>query len=370
MKTLGGAVLVLIVSCLALIPSAAGKTAIGVKILHLSAPLEALAMSGNRVAFDVEGTYPVPNRVFVWNVGTGATTKVSGVQTGKADGSALGGLNRLAIAGDRVAWRISGGGNSEADDEVYSSSLLAPKERRVGSAVREGNQCGAGAGGPAPACAGTWFGGVVASGHDLLVNRWTTDSSGAITGGGLYRLVGTLLKPFVMGGQGVEAVAADSARIAVLQWQWYFPDTAINVYSASGTPLTTIALAAQPDAVELSGRHLLVLEPANKLALYDAVTGELTKTFTLFKNRRAQAVAVHGDVAVYSVPSTYRGKTSVRALNLTTGKDSFVGRLPGHIHQLRMDWAGLAYANDAWNGHGYDVRLVYRPLALVDAAVQ
>jgi hypothetical protein len=380
MKKLVGTILVLAVAgwCVAPIPNAAGTTtAIGVRIVHTSGPIEALAMSGNRIAFDVQsiapgdGTHGVtPNRVFVWNVGTDTATRVSGVKTAGADGDAWGGVNRLAIAKDQVAWRVTSGGNEEADDDLYSSSLPAPRERHVAGAVRSGGQCGTGAGGPTPACAGTWFGGVVGSGSKILVNRWTTDTSGAITGGGLYVLDGTKLKPFVAGGAAVEAVAADSARVAVQQWRWYTPDSTINVYSASGTPLATVTPAAQPDEVALSGRNLLVLEPKGTLALYDAATGSLTKTFTLHKSRQAEAIAVHGSVAVYSIPSIYRGKTSVRALNLTTGKDSFVDRLPGHIEQLRMDSFGAVYANDAWSVHGYAVKVVFRPFADVAAAVR
>lgn len=370
MKSLVGttAALALAGCCLVLIPSAAGTTGRGAKTVHLNSPISALAMSGTRVAYDVAPEFGGPNRILVWNVRTGMTTKVSGRRTAGADGTVGGGVNRLAIAGNRVAWRIATGGNSEADEDVYTSSVLAPKERHVASSVRDGNQCGAGIAGPLPACAGTWFGGFVASGGKLLVNRWTTDTSGAITGGGLYKLHGTKLNPFVLAGTAVDAVAADSQRIAVQQWHWYDPDPTINVYSSSGNPLTTVTPAVQPREVALSGHNLVVLEP-RKLVLYDAQTGALKNTFTLHHGWQANAIAVHGDVAVYST-ATFRRYNSVRAINLATGKDSFVGRLRGRIQQLRMDSAGVAYANYAWTGHGYDNEVVFRPFAEVAAAVR
>ncbi len=203
----------------------------------------------------------------------------------------------------------------------------------------------------------------------ILVNRWTTDTSGAITGGGLYTLHGTKLKPFVLAGTAVEAVAADSNRIAVQQWRWYDPDPTINVYSSSGVLLTTVTPAVQPREVALSGSNLVVLEP-RKLVLYDAQTGALTKTFTLHKSRQAEAIAVEGNVAVYSIPSTHRGQASVRALNLTTGKDgvhrpsSGADRAAPHglgrrcVREQRLERARVR------------VELVFRPLAEVAAAVR
>ena len=377
MKTLACAGIAIAAACspLALIPSAAGTTASSVKVVHLSAPLEALALSGNRIAYDVQATPPagkqreIPNRVYVWNTGTGAITKVSGKQTAGADGFVGSGVAKLAIAGTRVAWFIAAHSNSETDDDVYSSSVLAPKERLVREAIRLGNACGAGQAGPTPACTGTWLGGVVTAGREILVNRWTTDSTGAITGGGLYTLHGTKLKPFAAGSAAVEAVAADRHRVAVAQWRWFYPDSTLNVFSARGTPVSSITPAGPPKAVALSGRNLLVLEAHGKLALYDGQTGALKRTFTLHRGWQAGAIAVYGDVAAYSTAAS-RPVNSVRALNLTTGKDRLVDRLRGQIPLLRMDSFGLAYANDSYTASGYDIELVFRPLAQVVAAVR
>jgi hypothetical protein len=361
------AVLALAGWCLALIPSAAGTTASGARSVHLHAPVAGLAMSGNRVAYDVASNGSSPNRVFVWNLRTGVTKRMSGRHTAGANSTVGVGVNGLAIAGNQVAWRITEGGNSEADEYVFTSSWLAPKERHVATSIRYGDECGAAGG--STACAGTWFGGFVAAGDEILVNKWTTDTTGAITGGGLYKLQGTTLKPFVLGGTAVEAVAADSRRIAVQQWRWGTPDPTINVYSVTGNLLTTVTPAAQPRGIALSGRNLLVLGPSAKLAVYDAQTGALKKTFTLVNPKRSHAIAVHGNVAVYSTAISRRG--IVRALNLTTGKDVLIGHLRGQIAQLRMSSAGVVYANYSWiYKQGYQIDLVFRPLAKVAAAVK
>jgi hypothetical protein len=133
--------------------------------------------------------------------------------------------------------------------------------------------------------------------------------------------------------------------------------------------LTTVTPAAQPKQVALSGRNLLVLLPSAKLAVYDAQTGALKTTYTLVNPKRSHAIAVHGNIAVYS--TAIRRRAYVRALNLTTGKDLVIDELRGQIAQLRMSRNGVAYANYSWIYHrGYQIDLVYRPLAQVAAEVK
>ncbi len=241
--------------------------------------------------------------------------------------------------------------------------------------VRSGNQCGAGRGGYAPACAGTWLGGVVGSGKRILVNRWTTDTTGAISNAGLYALKGTTLEPVAMGSETVQAVAADSRRVAVLQWRWLPNEKTIHVYSATGRPLVSMTPSRQPEAIALGGRNLVVLTHNGKLFHYDARTGSLGKIFTPHGSPNQQVLAVHGNIAVYSMPVHYSGsgpigKSVIRVLNLSTGKDRPVGYLPGQITLARMDSTGLVYANDLWTSRkGYVNQLVFLPFKRVAAAV-
>jgi hypothetical protein len=357
------------VSALALVASAAGTPASGVKAIRPHGLVVALALDGSRVAF-ANGS-----AVVVWNLRTGKQTKVG--RTGDAH------LGGLAIAGSRVAWLTRSGGNEEADDYLYTSSLLRPKQRQVAEEVRSGSQCGAGRSGYQPACAGTWLGGVVGSGNRILVNRWTTNRAGAITKGGLYALKGKTFRPVAAGPRTAEAVTADSARVAVLQWRWLRPEKTIHVYSSTGTPLWSVTPTSWPPlGIAVSGRNLVVLEPNGTLALYDARTGSLRKTFHLHakeppKQERSytnprwlQALSVQGNIAVYSKPVRLnkRGipsESAIHALNLSSGKDRTIGRSPGQIPFSRIDSVGLVYITQ---GNGGD-KVVFVPFKQVTAAV-
>jgi hypothetical protein len=85
--------------------------------------------------------------------------------------------------------------------------------------------------------------------------------------------------------------------------------------------------------------------------------------------------AVHGEIAVYSAPVHHSGsgpigKSAIRALNLSTGKDRPVAYLRGQIALARMDSTGLVYANDLWtSSKGYLDRIAFLPFKAVAAAV-
>src|SRR5215471_7154316 len=188
------------VAALALGAGAARTSTTATKVLRFHAPIVALALDGNHVAYDLgvsdaDRNGKIANRtnkVLVWNLRTNATTKVSGKRTAGADDTGTGsGVVGLAIAGSRVAWMFNQGGNTEGDDYVYTSSVAKPKEQHVASAMRTGDNC---AGRSDSSCAGKWLGGVVGSGNLIALNRWTTDAQGSITSGGLYTLSGTQMK--------------------------------------------------------------------------------------------------------------------------------------------------------------------------------
>jgi len=354
MKKLCGVSLVLAagISGLALVASASGTPAVGTKVIRPHGLIVALALDRNRVA------YALGDKVFVWNLGTRKRSKVSGRQTRADAGKVL----ELSIAGSQVAWYMNAFGNLESDDYLFTSSLLKPKERLVATAVRMGDNCGAGAALPLwpPPCAGKGLGGLVASGNRILVNRWTADATPALTHAGLYALNGTRLKAVAIGTGTAKAVAADSQRVVVLH-----PDGSLGLYSAAGESLFSVTPTARVEEVALSGRNLVVLEPGGKLALYDARTGSLRKAFTLQGARNSSsALDAQGNIVVYSSGS------SIRALNLSSGKDRPVGRLPGRITLARIDSTGLVYTNDFWtDSHGYADKLVFLPFKQVAAAV-
>lgn len=361
--TLGRALLVLTagsLSGLALVAGAAGTTAThSAKVTHLQQPVVALAVDGDRVAYNL-GARNAPNpravsKVLVWNVGTGKTIKVSGKKTASADVTSTGmGVFQLAIAGSRVAWLVNEGGNLESDDYLFTSSLTHPKERQVASALRSGDGClGRGAAG----CAGPWLGGLVGSGNEIALNRWTTDSQGEMTSGGLYALEGTQTKSIATGVNTVSAVSADGGREAVLR-----SDGSVAVYSKSGSVLAAVN-PPNAEAVALSGKNLVVLSKGRTLEVYDAHTGLLQKTLSTHGKGGPENLDVQGNVA------TYTSNSSVRAVNLSSGKDRVVGTLGNRIALARIGTAGLAYAANGTRASFGKSTLVFVPLARVKAAV-
>src|SRR5215475_5859241 len=108
MKELRRAFLVLTVgllSGLALVASAAGTAANrAAKVRHVDGLITAVALDGNRIAY---GMHPAStkDKVEIWNVRTGKTTRVSGIHTQRDGDSSTGsGIFQLALAGTRVAW--------------------------------------------------------------------------------------------------------------------------------------------------------------------------------------------------------------------------------------------------------------------------
>jgi hypothetical protein len=362
---------------LALVASAAGRpSASSTRTKHFKAPIEALSLSGSRIAYDLGTSYADrhgkianrANQVLVWNLHTGATTKVSGRQTGRADGTGAGtGVVQLAIVGTRVAWLVNEGGNLEGDDYLFASSVAKPKERAVASAIRSGDNC---PGREASHCAGPWLGGLVSSGSQILANRWTTDGSGSVTDGGLYAVNGAKMSSVASGPDTVEAASADGSRVVVLR-----SSGIVAVYSTAGGSPLTVTPAPRARAVALSGRNLVVLEFGGKLGVFDSQTGALRKTFTLHGNPKfLQALAVHGNVAVYSKPVHFKTDAvsvgAIHAINLSTGKDRVVGTLNGAITLAQIGSAGLVYASNGYGafraGNG---TLAFTPFARVAAAV-
>jgi hypothetical protein len=336
---------------LTLAAGAAGRTATtGPAVRHAQGQIEALALDGSRVAYDVGSTTgTVDNKVLVWNVRTGKTGKVSGKKTAAADSTSTGaGVYGLAIAGRRVAWLVNLGGNTEGDDYLYASSVAKPKERQVASDVRFGDNC---PGRSQALCPGRWLGGLVASANLIALNRWTTDNNGSVTDGGLDLLNGTRLKQIAKGTDTVEATSSDGGRVAVLRL-----NRSVGLYSAAGTFLRTVS-PSSAEAVALSGQNLVVLTRTRTLRVYNAHTGALRKTYPVQGSKAPGNLDVQGKVAIYTMGP------SVHAVNLSSGKDRAVGTLRrGDVALARIDSEGLAYAGNK--------TLVFLPLSRVSAAVR
>jgi hypothetical protein len=360
MKGLGRAFLVLVagsLSSLALVASAAGTTAVhSPKVRHVHGTVKALAMDGNRIAYGLEPA-STQNRIVVWNVRTGRSTKVSGPQTAQTGDSSTGsGLFGLAIAGTRVAWLANVGGNTEGDDYLFASSVTHPKEHKVASVQRTGDACSGGPPSVNPGCAGDWLLGLVGSGKVIALDRWTTAPPPEVTDSASLNRLGKKLKPIATGAPPFLPLDVDAGRIAVLR---SLQD--IGLYSSSGKLLRTISTSSVAGAA-LSGRNLVVLTATRTLELYSTKTGALKKTFAARGTKAPRNLAVQGNVAIYTTGS------AVHAVNLSSGKDRVVAEHRGGPLFAAIDGAGLAYGG---NGYGNaKATLVFVPFARIAAEVR
>jgi hypothetical protein len=368
LRTVSIAVIVGVVG-LALVAGAAGKASVATRVRHLQAPIEALALDGSRIAYDVGSTTTGgKNKVLVWNVHTGWTRKVSGPKTAAADSTSTGsGVLQVALAGSRVAWLVNEGGNLEGDDYLFTSSTTKSKERQVATETRTGDACSGGPSEANPGCAGTWLGGVVGAGKLIAVNRWTTDSGGAVSGGGLYVLDGSKLKQIATGADTVKASAVDGGRVAVLR-----SDGKIGLYSSSGTPLRTVS-PSNAVQIALSGHELVVLTSTRSIDLYDTRTGSLQKTLPVHgqAKRMPGNLDVQGEVAIYTMNTLHASPAQgvVRAVNLSSGADHIVGKLRGTVTEAQIDKAGLAYAGNGYGSSYGKGTVVFKPFERIAAAV-
>jgi hypothetical protein len=360
MKKLGRAFLVLtgLLSSLALAGSASGTTATHPsKVRHFAGRIQVLAMDGRRIAYGVQAT-PSANRVAVWNVRSGHTTKVSGAATrGTGDSGSGTGLFGLAIAGTRVAWLANVGGNIEGDDYLFASSVTSPHERKVAWVQRIGDACSGGPPNANPGCAGDWLLGLVGSGNVLALDRWTTAPLEQVTESASLDVLGKKLRPVANGAPPFLSVDVDHGRIVVLR-------SARNValYSASGKMLQSIDTAATASTAALSGNNLVVLTGKRTLELYSAKTGALRKTFTAHGTKQPRNVGVQGNIAIYTTGS------AIHAVNLSSGKDRVVAEHRGGPLFAQIDSAGLAHASNGYApGKG---TIVFVPFARVAAAVR
>jgi hypothetical protein len=357
---------------LVLAASAAGTTMSGVKTRHFNSPVGALALEGSVIAYGLSNSAGAhPSQVFVWNIGGGRTKKVSGRRTA----SWPYGLSELAFTGSRIAWIVHTGANTYSTDLLFLSSPASSHEQLVASVQRTAAQCGS----AGPKCAGRWIGGLVSTGAQLLVNRYTTAGHGpgklggvshAVTGGGLYELAGSTLRRVATGTATVEASYGDPGRVAVLR-----PNGSVGVYTPTGKRLLSLTPTPRAAAVALNGRNLLVLEYGGTLALYDAGTGALRKTFkTRGESKLVQNVGVEANIAIYTTGTGFGlgdfSHSALHAVNLTSGKDRVIGSFGTStadvIGLARIDSAGVVYSSSRVDDNG---RLVFLPWSRVAAAI-
>jgi hypothetical protein len=295
------------------------------KLRQARGRIEALAMDGSRVAYDVAGSYGSKTRcnaVYVWNVARNPATRVSSRQTCGADNTSTGaGVRELALAGGRVAWIVNQGGNSESGDYLYVSSVSRPGERVIATAFRTGDV--------GSVLTGNWLGGLVGAGSFLAVDHWATDSSGAVTTARLRR-IGTRLADLAEGDQTMLARSTDGRQVAVLR-----ADGTVGLYSTRGALLRSVEPSSAAE-VALRGDYLAVLTKTRTLEVFNSHSGRKLHSWRVAAG--AARLDVAAGLAAYAVGSR------VHVVRLATGKSVFGARAGAPVSAVQFELAGLAYA--------------------------
>jgi hypothetical protein len=295
--------------------------------------IEALAMDGSRVAYDVaagSGPKAQCNSVFVWNVSRHTTTSVSGRETCGADNTSTGaGVRELALAGSRVAWIVNEGGNSESGDYLYVSSVARPGERVLATAFRTGDVSGI--------LTGNWLGGLVGSGAFLAVDHWATDSHGEVTSSRLQR-IGTRLGDLAEGNGTMLAEATDGRQVAVLRG-----DGTIGLYSTRGALLRTVTPTHGATELALRRDYLAVLTSADTLEVYNSHSGRRLRTWRVAHG--ARSLDMSSGFATYIAPFPGGGYARlVHIRRLKGGRDHVLPATPPQLISVQIEPVGLVYA--------------------------
>jgi hypothetical protein len=308
--------------------SAAGRPAPLPKIKTLTTPgrIEALAMDGSRIAYDVAGSYGSKTRcnaVYVWNAArNNAVTRVSSRPTCGADNTSTGaGVRELALAGGRAAWIVNQGGNSESSDSLYVSDVSHRGERLIASAFRSGDVSGI--------LTGNWLGGLVGAGTFLALDHWATDSSGNVTTAKLRR-IRTRLADLAEGAGTMTARSTDGRQVAVLR-----SDETVGLYSTRGALLRTVRPSSAAE-VALRKDFLIVLTKTRTLEVFNSHSGRKLHSW------RVAAGASRLDVAAGL--AAYAAGARVHVVRLATGKSAFGARAAAPVSAVQLEPAGLAYA--------------------------
>jgi hypothetical protein len=320
--------------------------------------IEALAMDGPRVAYDVAASVDARtscNQVYVWNVARKVTTRVSGRPTCGADNTSTGaGVRELALAGGRVAWIVNQGGNSESGDRLYVSSVARPHERVLAAAFRTGSVDGI--------LTGNWLGGLIGSGNFLAVDHWATDSGGAVTSARLQR-IGARLGDLASGTGTMLAESTDGKLVAVLR-----EDGTVGLFSTRGALLHTVTPAKGATEVAVRGDYLAVLTAADALEVYNSHSGRRLRTWRAAHG--ARSLDVSSGLATYAAPFPSGGYARVvHVRRLTSGRDRVLVTTPPALLGVRLEPRGLVYAFNRV-APGRPGTIVFVPMARVVLAAR
>lgn len=320
-------------------------TALSPTVRTTAGGIEAIAMDGPILAYDVRAQGVGCNRVRAWNVKTGRSWVVSGKGTCGADSTSTGaGVRELAVGGQRIAWVVNQGGNTESNDALFTATLPHPKEAKLAVATRKGDAGTMGT--------GRFLGNLVGDGSLLAVDDLRFEDD-LITTAALRRVASGL--PVLIDGLGaVVARAADAGRVAILG----LGDTT-SIWKA-GTFGTSIQLPGPAREAALQDDHLAVLLTSGAILVYSAASGQLLDTIAA--SPKSAHLDVHSGVVVWADWRT------LRAARVGAGVVTAVTTAPRRLEGVELESSGLAYA---WTTSGAKEagRVAFVPMAALQGVV-
>lgn len=300
----------------------------------------AIAADGRRVAIATSNPKGC-DRVVVW---TAATVASQGFDSRTAcEGAVLQGIPEVAIAGTRVEWVATTGGNLQ-EMSLEAAQLGKSKVSVVATARNEGGAAGG--------VDGSWTGHLYGDGSLLVFNTWNACSVARLEGGApceagtragdqidsrqtLWKLVGVRKTRIAAGPGAFAAVAVSNGRIAVESPS----DGGVSLLSAAGATLPGGAITAGTGSgTTMQGNQLVTLRNGT-LQAYNTGTGHLDASVSLPAGGPAPLLRdVEGGIATY-----VRGR-QVHAVRLSDGKDAtFVAPGKGKV-DAQIEPAGLYYS--------------------------
>src|SRR2546430_4503750 len=251
--------------------SAAAANTRTISVIRTKQDIVEMTMNGSRLVYGLSafpGTFPhsrCSNKILVRNLRTGGLKRVSGNKTCEDEhGSTGDGVRELAFVGNRFAWIVNYGGNTEFHDYLRTASLPRPRERQLAGVGRFGD---------IEVQEGSWIGHLVGSGNLIAVNRWSTDAKGMVKRSELDLVGANGLRRVGLGAKAIFAESLDSGRIAVLR-----ADGTVGIYDASGKLLLEVAPSSAKE-VALRGNDLLILTKTRSLEIYDSRSGALRRSW-------------------------------------------------------------------------------------------
>jgi len=317
------------------------------RVFSVPGPVTAIAADGPRVAIAVRSPGGC-DHVVVWT--TPGTASQTYAAKASCAGSAVHGITEIAIAGNRVEWVATEGGN-----------LL---DMTLEAAFGE-NAAGAEGG-----IDGDWIGRLYGDGTLLVYNTWhecalsraegqAPCDQGLLSGGTVYtnqklwKLVGVTKARIRSGEDAFEAVAVDSGRVALQGVR----DGSVIVVDSHGHRLTSGAITGSTSSgTAMQGTQVVTLH-GTTMQVWDASSGHLNGSVTLPAGAGAPLLRdVQNGLAVY-----LRGR-AVHVVRLADSKQAaFV--VPGRrAVDAQIEAPGLFYAYNATGGSSRG-RVVFVPWA-------